>query len=337
MVFSSLFFLFLFLPLNLIIYYSTKNKDLRNLILIFFSLIFYAWGEPIWFVLLVICAIVDYFNGIFICNNQGKSIAKLGVISTFVFNIGLLLTFKYSDFFVENANFIFGTTFKKPGFLLPVGISFYTFQTISYTIDVYRGEVKAQKSFLKFLFASFGDAMAPWPGFCHRLHFFGEWLGAYKNAQWCCGRIDYTSSIVQSCLPSVNARLMLSAHMLFRAVQQTNLHSPLTDILSSTSSGMWNITSNPQHYHSGGGSSSRWVDNAGQSVSHCRTVLRTYVYFHSHHRLCCSEKDSISLNILLLTSHGSVDESWMGAPFDLAGVDERAPISKILPHDMWQE
>lgn len=151
MVFSSLFFLFLFLPLNLILYYSTKNKDLRNLILIFFSLIFYAWGEPIWVILLVICAIVDYFNGIFICNNQGKSIAKLGVISTFVFNIGLLLTFKYSDFFVENANFIFGTAFKKPGFLLPVGISFYTFQTISYTIDVYRGEVKAQKSFLKFL------------------------------------------------------------------------------------------------------------------------------------------------------------------------------------------
>jgi alginate O-acetyltransferase complex protein AlgI len=151
MVFSSLFFLFLFLPLNLLIYYSTKNKELRNLILIFFSLIFYAWGEPIWVILLVICAVVDYFNGIFIYNNQGKSIAKLGVISTFIFNIGLLLTFKYSDFFVENANFIFGTSFKKPGFLLPVGISFYTFQTISYTIDVYRGEVKAQKSFLKFL------------------------------------------------------------------------------------------------------------------------------------------------------------------------------------------
>jgi len=151
MVFSSLFFLFLFLPLNLLIYYSTKNKELRNLILIFFSLIFYAWGEPIWVILLVICAVVDYFNGIFIYNNHGKSIAKLGVISTFIFNIGLLLTFKYSDFFVENANFIFGTSFKKPGFLLPVGISFYTFQTISYTIDVYRGEVKAQKSFLKFL------------------------------------------------------------------------------------------------------------------------------------------------------------------------------------------
>ena len=134
-----------------------------------------------------------------------------------------------------------------------------------------------------------------------------------------------------------NARLILSAHMLFRAAQQTNLPSPLTDILSSTSSGMRNITSNPQHHHSGGGSSSRWVDNSGQSVSHCRTVLRTYVYFNSRHRLCRSEKDSISLNILLLTSHGSVDESWMGAPFDLAGVDERAPISKILPHDMWQE
>jgi alginate O-acetyltransferase complex protein AlgI len=114
-------------------------------------LIFYAWGEPIWISLLVISAFIDYLNGLFINKHIGKSLAKLGLASTLFFNLGFLFTFKYSDFIVENFNYIFSTNFEKPGFLLPIGISFYTFQTISYTIDVYRGEVKAQKSFLKFL------------------------------------------------------------------------------------------------------------------------------------------------------------------------------------------
>lgn len=151
MVFSSLLFLFLFLPLNLLIYYSVKSIKIKNIILVVFSLIFYAWGEPIWISLLVISAFIDYLNGLFINKHIGKPLAKLGLVSTLFFNLGFLFTFKYSDFIVENFNYIFSTSFDKPGFLLPIGISFYTFQTISYTIDVYRGEVKAQKSFLKFL------------------------------------------------------------------------------------------------------------------------------------------------------------------------------------------
>jgi alginate O-acetyltransferase complex protein AlgI len=151
MVFSSLFFLFFFLPLNFILYFSFKSLKVRNFILVVFSLIFYAWGEPVWIGLLILSSLIDYGNGLFIEKHKGKSIAKWGLYSTLFFNLGFLLTFKYSDFIIDNLNFILGTAMSKPGFLLPIGISFYTFQTISYTIDVYKGEVKAQRSFLNFL------------------------------------------------------------------------------------------------------------------------------------------------------------------------------------------
>ena len=151
MVFASLIFLYIFLPLNLILYYSSKNATYRNLILTIFSFIFYAWGEPIWIALLFVTALIDYGNGRFIEANRGKSIAKFGVICSLVFNICTLLTFKYSAFIVSNINDFFGSSFGVPSFALPIGISFYTFQSISYVIDVYTGKVTAQKSLLKFL------------------------------------------------------------------------------------------------------------------------------------------------------------------------------------------
>lgn len=151
MVFASLIFLFLFLPLNLFLYYSTKNATWRNIILIVFSLFFYGWGEPIWITLMIFSAFVDYTASRFIEKHRGKAGAKIGLICSLIANLGLLATFKYSSFIVENVNNIFGTGFDLPHFALPIGISFYTFQTISYTVDVYRNDVKAQKSFLKFL------------------------------------------------------------------------------------------------------------------------------------------------------------------------------------------
>ena len=150
MVFASLTFLYIFLPLNLLLYYSWKNATYRNILLTIFSLIFYAWGEPIWIVLLLVTAFVDYLNALFIQRHTGKPYAKLGIIFSVIFNIGTLLTFKYSAFIVSNVNDLLGTSFKVPGFALPIGISFYTFQSISYVIDVYYGKVKAQRSFLKF-------------------------------------------------------------------------------------------------------------------------------------------------------------------------------------------
>jgi alginate O-acetyltransferase complex protein AlgI len=151
MVFASLIFLFIFLPLNLIIYYSTKNKNWRNISLIILSLCFYGWGEPIWISLLLFSAIVDYGNARFIDKYRGTKWAKIGIVSTLVINLGLLATFKYNAFIIENVNAALGTSFTAPGYGLPIGISFYTFQTISYVVDVYRGTVKSQKNFIKFL------------------------------------------------------------------------------------------------------------------------------------------------------------------------------------------
>lgn len=151
MVFASLVFLFLFLPLNLLLYYSSKNTKWRNWILIIFSLAFYGWGEPIWITLLIFSAFIDYFNALWIEKYRGTKWAKIGIVSTLFFNLGLLITFKYDVFIVDNVNSIFGTSFTSPGYGLPIGISFYTFQTISYVVDVYRGEVKAQRSFPRFL------------------------------------------------------------------------------------------------------------------------------------------------------------------------------------------
>lgn len=150
MVFANLFFLYAFLPINLILYFTTKNRNYRNIILVVFSLIFYAWGEPVWVTLLIFSATIDYFHGLIIEKYRGKIGAKLALASSLILNLGLLGIFKYSGFFVENINLLLGLELPVPAFSLPIGISFYTFQTLSYTIDVYRDEVKPQHSFMKF-------------------------------------------------------------------------------------------------------------------------------------------------------------------------------------------
>ena len=151
MVFANLIFIYIFLPLNLALYFCTKNKTFRNWVLIAFSMIFYAWGEPIWISLLLFSAVIDYCHGIIIEGHRGQWQAKAAVASSLILNLGLLGTFKYSGFIVENVNALLGTGFVVPSFALPIGISFYTFQTITYTVDVYRGNVKAQRTFSKFL------------------------------------------------------------------------------------------------------------------------------------------------------------------------------------------
>ncbi|MCD8328443.1 MAG: MBOAT family protein [Ruminococcus sp.] len=151
MIFADLFFLYIFLPICLIFYFVCKKTVWRNLVLIVFSLIFYAWGEPICVCLLVFSALVDYINGRMIDRYRGKLGAKLALASSLIINLGLLFVFKYLGFFVENLNYFTGLSILVPSIELPIGISFYTFQTISYTIDCYWGKVKTQRSFLNFL------------------------------------------------------------------------------------------------------------------------------------------------------------------------------------------
>lgn len=154
MVFSNLFFIYLFLPLNLILYYAVPNKTWKNVVLLLFSLFFYSWGEPVWVFLLMLTAFLDYtwakcieyFN---LTGQQRRK--KMALIASLVFDLGMLGVFKYSGFVVENINLLTGLSLPVPKIALPIGISFYTFQTISYVLDVYRGQVAAQKRYYKYL------------------------------------------------------------------------------------------------------------------------------------------------------------------------------------------
>lgn len=151
MVFSNLIFLYLFLPLNIILYYLSKNKTYRNLVLILFSLLFYAWGEPVWVFVLMFSVGVDFCNGRIIERSRGRLAAKLALALSVGVNLSLLGLFKYSGFLVSSVNAALGLALPVPQFILPIGISFYSFQAISYVVDVYRGDVAAQKSYYKLL------------------------------------------------------------------------------------------------------------------------------------------------------------------------------------------
>lgn len=151
MVFASLTFLYIFLPIHLILYFAWKNKLYRNILLTVSSFIFYAWGEPVWIGLLIFTAALDYANGLFIDRYFHTKWKKVPLIASITINLSILGVFKYSSFIAESINQITGLKLQVPQLTLPIGISFYTFQTISYVLDVYRGEVKAQRSFLKFM------------------------------------------------------------------------------------------------------------------------------------------------------------------------------------------
>jgi alginate O-acetyltransferase complex protein AlgI len=151
MVFSSLVFLLRFLPVTLLLYFAVPGMKAKNAVLIAASLIFYAWGEPVWVILLIISSVIDYICGGLAGRHSGTPKGKLFVIISLVLNLGLLGVFKYGGFIVNNLNALFRLSIPDPGVSLPIGISFYTMQTISYTIDAYRGRAKVQKSFARFL------------------------------------------------------------------------------------------------------------------------------------------------------------------------------------------
>ncbi|MBQ3216374.1 MAG: MBOAT family protein [Oscillospiraceae bacterium] len=147
MVFSSATFLYAFLPITLLLYYIAP-KAWRNGVLLAASLVFYAFGEPVYVLLLLFSSLSDWLHSLFIEQHRGSKWAKIALISSIVINLGLLGFFKYADFFVGTLNGLFGLQIPLTGVALPIGISFYTFQTMSYTIDVYRGRVHAQKNLL---------------------------------------------------------------------------------------------------------------------------------------------------------------------------------------------
>lgn len=144
MVFSSFTFLFIFLPLVLLTYFLAKKRQLRNIVLLVFSLIFYAWGEPVYVILMLLSIIVNYFIALKI--ERRKRGKKKWMIIDVIFNLGVIGFFKYGNFIIQNINSIFHSNIGEMDLALPIGISFYTFQVLSYVIDVYRKTVPTQKS-----------------------------------------------------------------------------------------------------------------------------------------------------------------------------------------------
>ncbi|MBR6617505.1 MAG: MBOAT family protein [Oscillospiraceae bacterium] len=147
MLFSSITFLYYFLPIVLILYFISP-KALKNTVLLIASLTFYAWGEPKYVILMAVTILCGYVCGLLIEKFRGKTGAKIALGASAVISLGFLAYFKYADFFIENFNAATGLSVPMLRLALPIGISFYTFQILSYTIDVYRGDVAAQRNII---------------------------------------------------------------------------------------------------------------------------------------------------------------------------------------------
>ena len=147
MVFSGAVFLYAFLPLAV---YALAPQRERNAVLLIASLLFYAFGEPVYVFLLLLSSVSDWALSLCIERRRGTRTAKLALAVSVLLNLGLLGFFKYADFFLTTVNGLFGLSLPLTGVRLPLGISFYTFQTMSYTIDVYRGHVRPQRNLATF-------------------------------------------------------------------------------------------------------------------------------------------------------------------------------------------
>jgi alginate O-acetyltransferase complex protein AlgI len=146
MVFSNLVFLFLFLPIVIIIYFLSPTK-LRNTILLLASLLFYAWGEPKYVLLMLFSVFINYLFGLFVETGKTKGQKKFALVLSVIINLGILGFFKYMNFFVANVNELFNLSIEMDPIPLPIGISFFTFQAMSYVIDVYRKDAPVQRNF----------------------------------------------------------------------------------------------------------------------------------------------------------------------------------------------
>ena len=152
MLFSSVIFLYAFLPAVLVLYFAAPKK-MKNFVLLAASIFFYYFGERTYISIMLISSVTDWIWSLLIEHYRAKGnekITKWFLVGSLVVNLGLLGFFKYSDFFITNINAVFGTSIPLTNVHLPIGISFYTFQTLSYTIDVYRGNARANKSLVSF-------------------------------------------------------------------------------------------------------------------------------------------------------------------------------------------
>lgn len=150
MVFSSIIFLFRFLPVSMALYFLTP-RAYKNLMLLIISLLFYSWGDGRYIFLMILSILVDYCISITMEKySDKKRIRDFLITGSIIFNMGLLFVFKYFNFFMDNINYFMGTNIKALKLVMPLGISFYTFQTMSYSLDVYKGNIKAERNIIDF-------------------------------------------------------------------------------------------------------------------------------------------------------------------------------------------
>ncbi|MGN1001642.1 MAG: MBOAT family O-acyltransferase [Oscillospiraceae bacterium] len=145
MLFSSISFLYVFLPVTLLVYFLVPRRW-KNAVLLLASLVFYFFGEPVYVLLLLFSSLSDWAHSLYIEKHRGTKRAKGALVSSLVINLAMLGFFKYADFLIGSVNALLGSNLPLLGVPLPIGISFFTFQTMSYTIDVYRGRVHAQRN-----------------------------------------------------------------------------------------------------------------------------------------------------------------------------------------------
>lgn len=148
MLFSSMTFVFMFLPIVCAVYLLAR-KDLQNYILLIASILFYAWGEPSYLAIMILTILINYIGANYISRSRKTKHRKLLLLATIVADLGFLFYFKYFNFVMDNINAVFNMDAKFIDVIMPIGISFYTFQAMSYVIDVYRKEVKAQRDIYK--------------------------------------------------------------------------------------------------------------------------------------------------------------------------------------------
>ena len=147
MLFSSVTFIYYFLPILLLVYFFVSNKY-KNLVLLIFSLIFYFLGEPKYIIFLLLSCVLNYYFGKRIESNKNK---KIWLVVAVIYNVGQLFIFKYTDFFIENINTLFNSNINYLYLVMPIGISFYTFQALSYVIDIYYKKHESASSLVEFM------------------------------------------------------------------------------------------------------------------------------------------------------------------------------------------
>lgn len=146
MLFNSFTFIFIFLPIVLILYFLNKNIIYRNAVILLSSILFYAWGEPVYIILLLFSTLVNYVLGIILNKKNSKSILIIGIL----INVSILGFYKYINFIINNLNQLFNLDFNNLDLVLPLGISFYTFQSIAYLIDIYLQKISIEKNIFNF-------------------------------------------------------------------------------------------------------------------------------------------------------------------------------------------